>query len=1166
MKHIATRSILVFLCGLAGMAAAQDRDSVGKSGGDCTAAQRCNMPGSSESCPTCCLPDPQPVQMEAARNLSLSGMDWRIHEDADGSGAERRLFEADLSSAGWIPATVPGNVQADLEAAHLLKPLWYGAGDPRLAEVAQKDWWYGKDLEAPAAFAGKRLTLVFDGVDHQCEVWLNGTRLGHNAGMFRRFQFDVTETVRPGRMNRLAVRIARIPQELIAVMASSDAKGGANVGAAINATRLRLKELKSPTNCAWDWAVAVWTLGIWKDVRLEATGPARIEWVRAQTPLADDYRRGTVRVQLDVDSAEDMAARAVFRVRRLNESEIRATRCVDVALKKGPNEVQGELVLENPALWWPSGQGDQPLYELESMLVAEDHAAGSATGPLDRRLTRFGVREIRWEQCPGVPPDFINPLKLVVNGRPVRQMGSNILPPDCLFGRMNRRGPRLFELAEAAGINCLRVWGGGVVFSEAMFDRADELGIMLLEEFPLANNLPETDAVMLSNLESTITNIIQQTRNHPCIVEWTGGNEMPWRNGDKHPALQLLERIVDQEDGRIFRATEPAQGSGPHGTYTYVYHTGPAPQLSWLGAGSKTLYQRYNTAVQMRISEFGTNSPANLEVWQREIPPASRWPLENLEDEILIRKNVFHGALLPRNWLHKELTERVFGKCDGLPSLVEAGQFLGAEGLRYAMDALRRKGPALGGGFMSWNYNEPWPNGAGSYMIDYDGRPLMNYDFVRQALAPVALSLQYDSLLFAAADGLKAELFLTSDAPGRVENVQWSWTARDRRGTAFARGKGTATIEPLEVKSLGALELKLPPKTAFGPLLVELQLADAAGKRLTERLHVFGLDGVAAPLAGLLRNRRADCDDTPQSMASIESADGPANLALVGTGTKPARDGRPESWRPVRRTMLRVHALPSRVEGDQEVLQLQVTNSGAMTALFCEAHPLIVYRTDLFVENNHCFIPPGESRTITIRATAASPLSPAGEGAASKAHDLSLGETGWRISCWNADEAVVEPGAEVLLAVARRDRMCREFLGYRDTHRIQDVKQTTLRGTRPDPSPLPHLLDSERLARFEFPLSEAQAKRPARLRIDAADQSRDVRAVVEVSVNGKSFEQSLPAGLGFQKTDPAHLAFPATAVFEIPINALQREKNILEIRVDNGGWFTWDAMHLASDD
>ena len=102
---------------------------------------------------------------------------------------EQRLFEADPSSPGWIPATVPGNIQADLEAAHQLKPLWYGAGDPRLDDVAQKGlvvsqrFYRSGVVCRQAAHAGLRRRGPA-----QCEVWLNGQQIGANAGMFRRFR------------------------------------------------------------------------------------------------------------------------------------------------------------------------------------------------------------------------------------------------------------------------------------------------------------------------------------------------------------------------------------------------------------------------------------------------------------------------------------------------------------------------------------------------------------------------------------------------------------------------------------------------------------------------------------------------------------------------------------------------------------------------------------------------------------------------------------------------------------------------------------------------------------------------------------------------------------------------------------------------------------------
>ncbi len=241
-------------------------------------------------------------------------------------------------------------------------------------------------------------------------------------------------------------------------------------------------------------------------------------------------------------------------------------------------------------------------------------------------------------------------------------------------------------------------------------------------------------------------------------------------------------------------------------------------------------------------------------------------------------------------------------------------------------------------------------------------------------------------------------------------------------------------------------------------------------------------------------------------------------------------------------------------EDDQEVLELTVKNSGPMTALFCEPHPLIEYRNDLFIENNHCFIPPGESRIITIRA------------ANQRGGGLTLAQTGWRLSCWNAADVIIEPGSDVLLALGRRDALGREFAGYFDPGTVSEASRVQVQGTRPDPARVPYLLDGNRVVQFEFSLSEAQARRPARLRIHAADQSDKLPTHVAAKLNRRAIEGILPVGLGIQRSDPAHLAFPGTVEFTVPASDLRSGKNVLEIRVQDDGWFSWDAMDLTNHD
>lgn len=1036
----------------------------------------------------------------STKMLSLSGPNWFIHEDASGTGVENRLYAADITAPGWIPAHVPGNVQADLEAAHHLRPLSYGAGDPRLAQVAQKDWWYRRDFEVPMSFADTRLRLIFDGVDYACEVWLNDQRLGANAGMFRRFSFDVANIIRLGQTNQLAVKISRMPAELVDILADSDGKmsgGGENYPKepgpnffikGINEMRQLLQDLKSPTNFGWDWGVNVFTLGIWQDVRLEATGPARIEWVQVLTELNDDHRQATIKLHLTVDSLAEVNAKATLRLRG-HGAAVEMTR--HATLSPGDNYVEAGLVLNDPALWWPNGQGAQPLYELETIL--EDRQSGRQ---LDRRTTRFGVRDIRWQPVEGAPPDFINPYQLVVNGRLVRMMGSNIIPPDLMFGRMNDKGLRLIRLASQAGMNTLRVWGGGALLTDAIYDLADELGIMLSQEFPLANCVPESDSVFLNNLAQTITNIVKRLRNHPCIVEWSGGNEMNWKQGDDYPALKLLEQVTSQLDNRIFRATCPIQGSR-HSPWHYD------PSTHYTHYNDSDLQDSLKSAPLMRYGEFGCQTPANLEVWLRDIPLQDLGDLDNPDNPVLVRKNIVEAVFSRDFWLLKPTIEALFGPIEDLAMLVEAGQFLAAEGLRYAVDATRRRGKRIGG-LTTWDLNEPWPNGAGSFLVDYDGRPLMNYDFIKQAVAPVALSLKYDSILYDPADGLLIDLWAVCDSPDPQAAVRWRWLIRNDHGTIIESAEGSIALQPLDAVRIDTHVIK----GCSGPVIVEVQLLNADRQLISERIHVFGDGSQEMPLGGLLNHRTQH------------------------------------------RTQLEIVSVDAHVAGENEVLVLELVNRGSITAMFCEAHPLLVYRTDLFINQNHCCIPPNESRLVTIQTPVSSETS------------LSLLQTGWRISCWNADDCRIAPHESVLLALGRRDTTSGGYL-----EADPGVELVEVVGAFPDPTVIPALLGgttTTRRIRFSFAVNDVQASSIARLLIHSADQDDTRKANVGIAVNGNDFSASFPCGLGIQIHDRSQLAFPATLQFDLPVGTLHVGNNLLEIYIANDSWFAWDALHLLS--
>ena len=570
--------------------------------------------------------------------------------------------------------------------------------------------------------------------------------------------------------------------------------------------------------------------------------------------------------------------------------------------------------------------------------------------------------------------------------------------------------------------------------------------------------------------------------------------------------MHLLKRVVAETDDSLFRATCPIQGARHS-----PWHYDPDTHYAHYDDENMTdTGMRREQHKMMRYGEFGCHSLAHLEVWQREIPPADRWPPDDLENPVLIRKNVAQAVFTEEHWLLKSILDALFGPIDSLDSMIRAGQYLGAHGLRYAVDALRRRGRQVGG-LTTWVFNEPWPNGGGPYLVDYDGRPLMIYDFLKHALAPVSLSLRFASNRYDPATGLEAELWLVSDAPGPTRDLRWRWLVRDRTGRVLVENEGGASIQPLGAFQLDVIETPALDGDSAGLLLVELQLEGGDGETLVERVELFGPADSETPLRGLL----ADTDD--------EAA--------------------------LSRTELQVDVLSHQSDGTTESLQIDLSNRGSMTALFCEPHPLLSYRTDIDINNNHAFIPPGETRRVTILAPAEA------------AGGLTLRQTGWRISCWNADDVIIPASDEVVFSIGRQDAMTREFARSDDKLLSADMPEICIEGKRPNPASLPYLMTDDQIVRFVFDVADNQ-EQPARLRLHTADQDSLLASELEVTVNGKRFGAMVAQGLGIQRDDPDHLAFPQTCEIHLPVGTLRGGRNSVQLRMLNGSWFTWDAIDL----
>ena len=181
-------------------------------------------------------------------------------------------------------------------------------------------------------------------------VDLNGDVLARTANMHRTYRLDVGDLLQEG-TNRLSVTFESPVRYADRTSLELGARPHVNHHP-FNAIR------KMACNFGWDWGPDVATAGIWRPVTLQSWRTARLAAVRPVVEV--DGARGVVAVHVDVERADVSGSVTV-------EATVGET---EGTLTLGPGETSGvvSLVVDDVALWWPRGHGDQPLYDLDVRL------------------------------------------------------------------------------------------------------------------------------------------------------------------------------------------------------------------------------------------------------------------------------------------------------------------------------------------------------------------------------------------------------------------------------------------------------------------------------------------------------------------------------------------------------------------------------------------------------------------------------------------------------------------------------------------------------------------------------------------------------------------------------------------------------------------------------
>ena len=796
------------------------------------------------------------------RSIPLDGADWKVkgYLGLDGAlAAARRGGEA---GPGWLPASVPGSVIHDLWRSGEVPDPYVERNSLAIEWVPERAWLYRRRVSVPdgAVADGGRAWLRFDGVDFGCHVFLDGEPLGRHEGMFTPFEFEVGERLPPGVDHELAVVVEPAPE--------TEPQTG-------RTSRVRIH--KSRMTYGWDFCPRMIHQGIWQPVSLEIAGHVRITDVWARPQVSADFRRArvTIQVQLDVAEPRRVAVSAELDGRSATET---------AELGAGRRTVALELDVADPPLWWPNGHGPSPVSRLVVRATGDD-------GVTDERSVPIGFRTVELAPNEGGEASA-RPYTFVVNGRRIYAKGWNWVPHDVFHGVPRPdRIEHLTGLLARAHVNLVRVWGGGLIETAAFYDACDRRGIMVWQEFIQSSSgvedTPSSNPTFVELMTREAEQIVPLRRNHPSLVAWCGGNELQDDgplDDERSPVLAALHDVVRRLDpdrawlptsptGRVFHNRLDKIEEDPDGLHDVH---GP-----WEHQGLAAQYELYNRGTSLLNSEFGVEGMTNRRTHDALIPdPAHRWPA-GLDNPVYRH--------LGEWWNNLPLLQAAFGgRLDDLEAVRRASQRLQADGLRYAVEANRRRWPRNSGS-LPWQFNEPYPFAWSTSAVDYRGDPKPAYFAVRRAYAPVAITARFDRAVLEGADCLDADIWTWSEHE-RIEGVAHARVV-DLAGAELVSASWAVEVTPEGPVIAGRFETRfdgLPPDL----FLLDVTLADKASTTRATNRYLFGGGSDLAPLLDLEPATIAveiDRDDE-RWLLRLEHRGGPAAIGMTIEDGRPIHD------------------------------------------------------------------------------------------------------------------------------------------------------------------------------------------------------------------------------------------------------------------------------------
>ena len=638
------------------------------------------------------LPRAAAMPEAAGERLTLSGGGWQLQRASEVQAGGVEIASPAYKAEGWVTATVPGTVLTSYKNVGALADPNYADNQLMISEsFFNSNFWYRNEFQVPQSFKRDRVFLNFDGINWKANVYLNGKQVGRLEGAFIRGKFDVTDCVKEG-TNVLAVEIiknAHIGAIKEKNKQSTDFNGGI-LGA------------DNPTfhaTIGWDWIPTMRgrNIGIWNDVFLTTTGKVTVQDPYVQTQLAlPDTTQARLTAEVVVKNYDGRDVSGVLQgkvgdVTFEQPVELRAgeERTVVFDADRFP-----QLQVKNPRLWWPNGYGTPYLYDANFTFKVGEEVS-------DARDFKVGIRQMTFNEDGGV-------LNLYVNGRRFIGRGGNWGFSE---SNLNYRG-REYETAVAyhADMNftMLRNWVG-MIGDEELYDACDKYGIMIWQDFWLANPADGPDPYYPDMFIANAEDYVKRIRSHASIGLYCGRNEgFPPETIDK-----ALRRIVKEEHpGMHYISSSADDVVSGHGPYRML----PAKTYFTLETGNDKFH-----------SERGMPNVLTYESFLRTYSPEGIWPQS---DQWGMHDYTLEGAQGATSF--NEIIATGYGQPESAKEFADLAQWVNYDGHRSLFESRSKNRMGL----LMWMSHSCWPSMVWQ-TYDYYFEPTAAYFAIKKASEPL---------------------------------------------------------------------------------------------------------------------------------------------------------------------------------------------------------------------------------------------------------------------------------------------------------------------------------------------------------------------------------------------------------------------------------------------